>query len=65
MICDACKKEITDGSVFCNFCGSKQTANATELSLDEMLEKVQAVFTQIFVKQIMVKVRQICFLNSK
>lgn len=41
MICVACKKEITDGSVFCNFCGLKQTANATELSLDEMLEKVQ------------------------
>lgn len=41
MICVACKKEITDGSVFCNFCGSKQTANAIELSLDEMLEKVQ------------------------
>lgn len=29
------------------------------------IQKVQAVFTQIFVKQIMVKVRQICFLNSK
>ena len=41
MICVACKKEITNGPVFCNFCGSKQTANATELSLDEMLEKVQ------------------------
>ncbi len=41
MICVACKKEIADGSVFCNFCGSKQTAKATEPSLDEMLEKAQ------------------------
>lgn len=41
MECVACKKDIADGSMFCNFCGSKQTANATELSLDEMLEKVQ------------------------
>lgn len=41
MICIACKKEIVDGSVFCNFCGSKQIAKASELSLDEMFEKVQ------------------------
>ena len=25
MICVKCKKEIPDGSVFCNFCGKKQT----------------------------------------
>lgn len=45
MICVACKKEIADGSVFCNFCGSKQTTNAAEPSLDEMLEKVQELIS--------------------
>lgn len=36
-----------------------------QATLFSKFKKVQAVFTQIFVKQIMVKVRQICFLNSK
>ena len=28
MLCKKCKKEIPDGSVFCNFCGKKQTVTA-------------------------------------
>ena len=41
MECVACKKEIDNGSVFCNFCGTKQIVTPTELSLDQMLEKIQ------------------------
>ncbi len=41
MECVVCKKDIADGSMFCNFCGSKQTVQSVEMSLDEMLDKVQ------------------------
>lgn len=41
MECVACKKDIADGSMFCNFCGSKQTVTSAELSLNQMLDKVQ------------------------
>ncbi|MBR6506709.1 MAG: hypothetical protein IKT37_03810 [Clostridia bacterium] len=41
MECIACKKDIADGSVFCNFCGSKQTVTSYKMTLDEMLEKIQ------------------------
>lgn len=41
MECVACKKNIADGSMFCNFCGSKQTVASGEISLEEMLGKVQ------------------------
>ena len=30
MLCKKCKKEIPDGSVFCNFCGKKQTVTAAK-----------------------------------
>ena len=30
MLCKKCKKEIPDGSVFCNFCGRKQTVTAAK-----------------------------------
>lgn len=30
MLCKKCKKEIPDGSVFCNFCGRKQTITAAK-----------------------------------
>ena len=36
-----------------------------QATLFSKFKKVQAVFTQIFAKQIMVKVRQICFPNLK
>lgn len=41
MECVACKKDIVDGSMFCNFCGSKQTVTSVEMSLDEMIDKIQ------------------------
>ena len=41
MECVVCKKDIADDSMFCNFCGSKQTVQSVEMSLDEMLDKVQ------------------------
>lgn len=41
MKCVACKKDIAEGSMFCNFCGSKQTVASGEMSLEEMLDKVQ------------------------
>ena len=30
MLCKKCKKEIPDVSVFCNFCGRKQTVTAAK-----------------------------------
>lgn len=45
MECVVCKKNIADGSMFCNFCGSKQTVQSAEMSLDEMLDKVQDLFS--------------------
>lgn len=41
MECIVCKKEIAYGSMFCNFCGSKQTVTSVEMTLDEMVDKVQ------------------------
>lgn len=41
MECVACKKDFVDGSMFCNFCGSKQTVTSVEMSLDEMIDKIQ------------------------
>lgn len=41
MKCIVCKKDISDGSMFCNFCGSKQPAILVELTVDEMIAKVQ------------------------
>ena len=40
MECLHCKKTITDGSMFCNFCGTKQEI-AQELSIDEKVEQIQ------------------------
>ena len=40
MECLHCKKTIADGSMFCNFCGTKQVA-AQELNIDEMAEQIQ------------------------
>lgn len=40
MECLHCKKTIADGSMFCNFCGAKQEVTQ-ELSIDEMIEKIQ------------------------
>lgn len=41
MECVVCKKEIADGSLFCNYCGSKQTIPPVEITLEEMIDKVQ------------------------
>ena len=40
MECLHCKKTIADGSMFCNFCGTKQVATQ-ELNTDEMAEQIQ------------------------
>lgn len=40
MQCLSCKKVIADGSLFCNFCGSKQETDL-ELSTKEMVQKIQ------------------------
>lgn len=45
MVCQNCNKYITDDSVFCNFCGSKQTVKSAELTVDEMLDKVQELIS--------------------
>lgn len=41
MECVVCKKDIADGSMFCNYCGSKQPATSVEMSIDEMITEVQ------------------------
>ena len=41
MECAVCKKDISDDSMFCNFCGSKQPTMPVELSIDEMIAEVQ------------------------
>lgn len=40
MECLYCKKIIADGSLFCNFCGSKQEMSQ-KLSIEEKIEKIQ------------------------
>ncbi len=41
MECVVCKKDIADGSMFCNYCGSKQPSTSVEMSIDEMIAEVQ------------------------
>lgn len=41
MECVACKKDIAEGSMFCNYCGSKQMVTPVEMTLDEMIAKAQ------------------------
>lgn len=45
MECIVCKKDIADGSVFCNFCGSKQEVADAELSTEQMLKKIQDIIS--------------------
>ena len=39
MKCVCCKKNIPDGSLFCNFCGSKQ--EVSQESIEDMVQKIQ------------------------
>ena len=40
MECLNCKKDIADGSMFCNFCGAKQESTP-KLNIDELAEQIQ------------------------
>lgn len=46
MECLHCKKVIADGSMFCNFCGTKQVV-AQEANVDEMATQIQNILGSI------------------
>jgi len=49
MKCKKCKRQIQDNSIFCNWCGARQIAEANEVKVPQPHRKGNAYYSQITV----------------
>lgn len=51
MNCSLCKKEITQGSSFCNYCGAEQNSTTKKIKFDFRIEKFTAKGKPSFIRE--------------